>query len=106
MINPKKAELLIKEMGNDKGRDDEVEAVQSSPTDDLGKKIIDAIYEISSSDIPVRDAIKIFIAFEHGADTEHEVSRVTGIDIKICKIVLDIFHKFQLLNKGILDVQY
>ena len=101
MIDPKKAEILIKEMGN---QVEEADCIVDKPNDKLGQKIVDTIYEISGNDIPIKNAIKIFIAYEHGADSEHSVARVTGIDAWICKTVLDIFNKHELLNKDILNV--
>jgi len=55
--------------------------------------------EIANQDIKADDAKKAIDAYEKGADTEHSVSKVTGIDSWTCKKILDIAHKHGLLNK-------
>ena len=54
--------------------------------------------EIANQDIKAEDAKKIIDAYEKGADTEHSVAEVTGIDSWTCKKVLDIAHEHDLLN--------
>jgi hypothetical protein len=54
--------------------------------------------EVTNQEIKKDDAKKILDAFEKGADTEHSVSDVTGIDSYTCKKVLDIANKNKLLK--------
>lgn len=54
--------------------------------------------EVGNLDIKSEDAKKILDAYEKGADTEHSVAKVTGIDAYTCKKVLDLADKFNLLN--------
>jgi len=108
MIEPKSAELLIKEAYNYNNEQDDMpescqteepdECIPVTATDDLGQKMIRAINEIASNDISVKNALRILAAHRHGADTEHSIAGITGIDSWTCKTVLDILHKHGLLN--------
>ncbi len=119
-MDPKKAELIIKQACNGDCECDKAdmpekhetmcmpeevigmdEEVPTTSTDDLGQKIINAIHEITSNDIPMKNALRIFAAHRHGADTEHSIANITGIDAWTCKKVLDILHGHGLLNLNI-----
>lgn len=55
--------------------------------------------EVATNDISPKDAMEIYKAYEiDGADTEHSVAKVTGIDAWTCKKVLDIAMKYGLLK--------
>ena len=109
-MDPKKAELIIKQAYNDQHECEKVdmpepemdcEEVPTTATDDLGQKIIRATSEITNYDIPVKDALRILAAHRHGADSEHSIAGITGIDAWTCKTVLDILYKHGLLSLDI-----
>jgi len=54
--------------------------------------------EIANNDIPPEKAYLVIQAFNKGADTEHSVAEVTGVDAWTCKIILDIAHKHNLIK--------
>lgn len=61
-------------------------------------KIHEWLREVATEDIPMKEAMAIYQAFEGGADTEHSVSKVTGTDAWTCKRVLDLALKYGILK--------
>lgn len=58
----------------------------------------DWLNEVLSNDIKKEDALWIVDEFNKGADTEHSVSKITGIDAWTCKKVLDLAYKYKMLK--------
>ena len=100
-MDPKKTELLVHEIIRP-GKE-EVACEPTLASDELGKKIIDVIYQIAGKSITIKDALKIFVAFLHGAESEYSSSIITGISKNTCKLVLDICYEHGLLNRDILN---
>jgi hypothetical protein len=53
--------------------------------------------ELLSMDIPTKDIDKVLISFKRGADTEHSISKGTGIDAWTVKTILDKAEKYRII---------
>jgi hypothetical protein len=61
-------------------------------------KVILFADEMANQDIPLENAYKVVKVYNNGADTEHSVASITGIDSWTCKVILDAAHKHRLLK--------